>query len=72
MKFYTIIGDRGETVGCERTIKAAKVRAEEYGFHPGEYSVEMVEVDVNAETVRLLLAEGGGYAKSTKTVIEAD
>lgn len=65
MKFY-IVQDfaTGETTGCELSLKAARSLAESHGFARGEYEIEVVDCPVNTETVRLLLAERGGYAHS--------
>lgn len=68
MRFYIVQDGMGSTLGCERTLKAAK----ELG-HAGEregYSVEAVDCAVNAETVRRLLGQLGGYAENSITVCE--
>ena len=62
MIFYVIETDAGETVGCELTKKAAKELMQNRGFQTDEYTITTVDVSVNAEAVRRLLGNLGGYA----------
>jgi hypothetical protein len=62
MKFYVIETSQGETIGCELTKKAAIEFADYRGYSRDEVEIEAVDVSVNAETVRLLLGNLGGYA----------
>ena len=62
MKFY-ILEVNGETVGCETSLKAAKLRITD-----DDWCITVVEVAVNAETVRLLLGNQGGYAETLRTI----
>ena len=62
MKFYTIETESGETIGCELTRKAAISFAAERGYSKDEIQIECVDVTVNAEAVRRLLGNRGGYA----------
>ena len=64
MKFYVIENEFGETVGCETTLHAAKNAAHERGLERDEYEITVVDCAVNAETVRRLLGNLGGYARS--------
>jgi hypothetical protein len=64
MKFYVVNDtDTGEVVGCELSLKTAR---EEAGKLTDAFSISAVEVAVNAETVRRLLGNLGGYAQSIK------
>lgn len=60
MKFYLCADESEYTFDCATTLKEAKqiVAAQ------GKGEVRMVEVDVNAETIRALLGNHGGYAKN--------
>lgn len=58
MKFYEVEVD-GETVGCELSLKAAKALAKSLGE---QWCITVVEAPVNAETIRRLLGNLGGYA----------
>lgn len=62
MRFYVIETDSGEIAGCELTQKAAKERMQKLGFQTDEYTITMIDVSVNAEAVRRLLGNLGGYA----------
>lgn len=54
-----VSSSRGGTIGCELTLTAAKV----IGIDEGpEYSIQLIECPVNAETVRRLLGQLGGFA----------
>jgi hypothetical protein len=68
MKFYVLTNDLGEVVGCERTMSAAFKLAESCGLTLDETRIDAFDVSVNAETVRRLLGDSGGYAKSIKRV----
>lgn len=63
MKFWTIETEQGETIGCELTKKAAIDRALSWGYAREEITIECIECEVTAETVRRLLGHLGGYAK---------
>jgi hypothetical protein len=62
MKFY-VLEVNGETVGCETSLKAAKLQVT-----GDDWCITVLEVPVNAETVRLLLANKGGYAETLRTI----
>lgn len=62
MKFYIVEVD-GETVGCETSLKAAKLRITD-----DDWCITVVEVAVTAETVRRLLGNQGGYAETLRTI----
>jgi hypothetical protein len=68
MKFYILSNEMGEVVGCERTLSKAFKLAESYGLTRHEIRIDAIDVAVNAETVRRLLGDTGGYAKSIKRV----
>jgi hypothetical protein len=68
MKFYILSNEMGGVVGCERTLSAAFKLAESYGLTRYESRIDAIDVAVNAETVRRLLVDTGGYAKSIKRV----
>lgn len=68
MKFFVVSSDRGGVVGCELTLAVAKVVGTNDGV---PFSVERVECPVNAETVRRLLGNLGGYATESETVYES-
>ena len=68
MKFYLLTNELGEVVGCERTLSKAFNLAESYGLSRDEIRIDVFDVSVNAETIRRLLGDGGGYAKSIKRV----
>lgn len=64
MKFYVINDDdTGEVVGCELSLKAAR---EEANKLTNSFNISALEVAVTAETVRRLLGDLGGYARSVK------
>lgn len=67
MKFYIVEVD-GETVGCETSLKAAKALAFSLRDDRLEWCITVLEVAVNAETVRLLLGNKGGYAETLRTI----
>jgi hypothetical protein len=62
MKFYLILDVDDGVVDCRTSIREAKLAC------PFGGSVTMVDVPINAETVRRLLGNEGGYATETKTV----
>ena len=68
MKFYTIEHTDGSPLGCCLTVREChEVMAAQ--FYPrDQYTIAMEEVDVSAESVRLLLARQGGYAKDQRQV----
>lgn len=63
MKFWIIYNEQESVVGCEPTKRAAIATAKGMGYGPGEFSIQWLEVEVSAESLRLLLGELGGYAK---------
>jgi hypothetical protein len=63
MKFYTIRNGFGETIGCELTKKAAIEFAAERGFSKKEIEIEVIDCNVNAETIRRLLGNLGGFSE---------
>ena len=65
MKFYVITTLDGETAGCEQSLRQAKALGRSLC---GEFTVDAVEVAVNAETIRRLLGAVGGYAISQQQV----
>ena len=67
MKFYLVLLD-DERAGVEMSLREAKRRARDESDSFG--SVEMIEVDVNAETIRRLISGEGGYARDTRIVYE--
>ena len=62
MKFY-ILEVNGETVGCETSLKAAKLH-----INGDDWCITVVDAPVTAETVRLLLGNMGGYAETLRTI----
>lgn len=60
MKFYLVQDAAGSTLGCELTLKAAKALRSGGEREPG--TITRITCDVNAETVRRLLGQLGGYA----------
>jgi hypothetical protein len=66
MKFYIVQDDAGSTLGCELTLKAPR----QLGHADARegYSIVRVECPANAETVRRLLGNLGGYATESETV----
>jgi hypothetical protein len=68
MKFYTVQNAMGTTFDAFAKLSDAKIAVKSVGLG----TVQMIEVDVNAETVRLLLACNGGYAKDCKQVWELE
>jgi hypothetical protein len=56
MKFYVITTLDGETAGCEQSLRQAKALGRSLC---GEFTVDAVEVAVNAETIRRLLMRDG-------------
>jgi hypothetical protein len=62
VKFYIIETDRGEIIGCELTRKVAHDYAQSRGFAGDEYQITVSDCPVNADTVRRLLGNLGGYA----------
>lgn len=67
MKFYVISGPLSEVAGCETSLHVAKAAAKDLGAGA---VVDLVEVDVNRETMRRLLGELGGYANRSQRVGE--
>lgn len=66
MKFYIVQNNQGSTLGCETALAAAHALAK--SSTPFAYSIECVECSVNAETVRRLLGQLGGFATESTTV----
>lgn len=65
MKFYVLKDDDLGIVGCVRTLRDAKEIAKS---EPHIKEIEMIDCDVNADTVRRLLGDEGGYAKEVKRI----
>ena len=63
MRFY-IISSKGETVGCEMTLRSAKDLAKEWQLT--ETTITLVDVAISAENIRRLLGDLGGYSKESK------
>ena len=60
MKFYIVQSPAGEIDACYLTRSEAMD-----GLHAGfPQTVQMLDVPVTAETIRRLLGQEGGYAKS--------
>lgn len=64
MKFYEI-QINGETVGCEFTLAAAKKVAQD---HDPDWCIIAQDIPVTAESIRLLLANQGGYANDVRVI----
>ncbi|MEY8688384.1 MAG: hypothetical protein AB9M53_00710 [Leptothrix sp. (in: b-proteobacteria)] len=64
MKFWTIESPDGETIGCEMKKRDAIEFAISRGEDPAECTIECIDVTVNAETIRRLLGNLGGYANN--------
>ena len=69
MKFYLVQTRAGETIDCRLTLREAREEAESMLGDAG-FSIQMVEAEVTAETVRRLLGDLGGYARSTRAVVD--
>lgn len=67
MKFYVCKNIFEEPFDCFTSISYAKELVKKDA--PGG-SVEMVEVPVTADSIRLLLTNNGGYATDSKVVYE--
>lgn len=70
MKFYVTDTD-GETNGCFFTLKEAKAHIK----FVGHGTVTVMDVSVNAESIKRLLSNNGGYANSVESdvfVLRAD
>lgn len=73
MRFYIVVNGYGSTIGCEKTLAKAHATARRAGAGDAgsaneEYEIHAIDCPVNAETVRLLLGELGGYATESKCV----
>ncbi len=66
MKFYVIEDADGAVVGCQTSVGAARKVASLSGLDGCR--IEEITVAVNAESIRLLLGQLGGYAKNTRTI----
>lgn len=64
MRFWIAEKD-GEIIACQFTKKQVVADAKAYGLEREEISVSWVECEVNAETVRRLLGNYGGYATNS-------
>lgn len=64
MRFYEVEVE-GETVGCELSLKAAKALAKSLGE---DWCITVIDAPVNAETIRRLLGNLGGYAETLHTI----
>lgn len=68
MKFYVAKTLDDEIIGCELTLRDAKEISMELELQ-GEFTVEVLEVPVSAESIRLLLSETQScYAISRRTI----
>lgn len=67
MKFYVIANAEGSTVGCETSLRRAKqfVKAE---AREG-YTITCITCKPDAETVRRLLGNLGGFAEDSVEVM---
>jgi len=63
MKFWVIESGAGETIGCELTKRAAEQTAKKWLGADGEFTVNAVDVQVTAESIRRLLGNIGGFAE---------
>lgn len=59
MRFYIVQDSGGSVVGATQTLREARAIADTSSLA----TIEWVEVPITAESVRRLLAEGGGYAE---------
>ena len=67
MRFYLLQNDMGETVSCETSkAKARDWVAQQLRDGAARCSITALEIPINGETVRRLLASEGGYAESTR------
>ena len=67
MNFYIIRNDSDDVVDCLTSSPHAVAEANKHG--PGT-SIDLCECPVIAETIRLMLAQKGGYATNFKTIYE--
>jgi hypothetical protein len=68
VRFYVVSNDRLGTFDCAVSLRAAHAAGQSQRSVPAEpYSIERVDCLVNAETVRRLLGQLGGYAIDTST-----
>ena len=68
MKFYVAKTLDDEIIGCELTLRDAKEISMELELQ-GEFTIEVLEVPVSAESIRLLLSEAQScYAISRRTI----
>lgn len=65
MRFYVVTDGTGETLGCQRSLRQAQALGRSYGI---SFTVDAVDVSINAETVRRLLGALGGYAIEQREV----
>lgn len=66
MKFYIICDDdAGEIAGCELSLEAAVQEARSLTHR---FTISEVDAALTADTLRRILGQRGGYAKSYKTV----
>jgi len=73
MIFYVITTSQGETVGCETSLAVAIMRALDYkNVYGMSCDVEKMNVRVNAETVRRLLGNLGGYVDGDSPIVHTN
>lgn len=68
MRFYVI---NSKIHGCVYDVKLSLSNAKAAGrreLGPGQFTIELVECPVNAETIRRMLAGNGGYATRCETI----
>jgi hypothetical protein len=63
MKFYLVQSSAGDNEGCFTNRDDAMWHLSNH-----HQTVQMIDVPVNAETIRRLLGEEGGYVKSSKQI----
>ncbi len=71
MKFYVTSTRMAEAAGCHLTLREAKAEAEKSLREEG-YRIDAIEVDVSAETIRRLLGDYGGYARSIRVACDRE
>jgi len=64
MKFYIVQSPAGDVDGCYLTVSEAL----DQRCEGTPQTIQMVDVPVTAETVRRLLGQEGGHAKSSRQI----
>ena len=71
MKFYLVYGgSERELLGAETSLKGARALLRGSLKMGDGYYIDSLDVDVNSETIRRMLADRGGYARNMQTVAE--